>query len=40
MAGIHTVVIDGSMAGHCCDRVTIIDRDAYLEGAPERRGVL
>ncbi len=43
----HAIVIGGSMAGMCAarvlsdrfDKVTIIDRDAYPEGALERPGV-
>ena len=47
MAEKHAIVIGGSMAGLCaarvlsefCDRVTVVDRDAYPEGAHERPGV-
>jgi 2-polyprenyl-6-methoxyphenol hydroxylase-like FAD-dependent oxidoreductase len=47
MSEKHAIVIGGSMAGLCaarvlsefCDRVTVVDRDAYPEGAHERPGV-
>ncbi|MEW6299728.1 MAG: 2-polyprenyl-6-methoxyphenol hydroxylase-like oxidoreductase [Thermodesulfobacteriota bacterium] len=47
MTGTHAVVVGGSMAGLCAgrvlsdffDHVTIIDRDAYPDGASERPGV-
>src|SRR5215813_4892443 len=47
MKGTHAIVIGGSMAGLSAarvlsdsfDRVTVIDRDAYPEGAFERPGV-
>ncbi|MGE0680519.1 MAG: FAD-dependent oxidoreductase [Candidatus Binatia bacterium] len=47
MAGTHAVVIGGSLAGLSAgrvlsdhfDRVTVIDRDAYPDGALERPGV-
>ena len=47
MPGPHAVVIGGSLAGlsagrvlsNYFDRVTVIDRDAYPEGAVERPGV-
>jgi 2-polyprenyl-6-methoxyphenol hydroxylase-like FAD-dependent oxidoreductase len=47
MKGAHAIVIGGSMAGLSAarvlsdsfDRVTVIDRDAYPEGAIERPGV-
>jgi 2-polyprenyl-6-methoxyphenol hydroxylase-like FAD-dependent oxidoreductase len=43
----HAIVIGGSMAGLCaarvlsefCEKVTVVDRDAYPEGAHERPGV-
>ncbi len=47
MSHTHAVVIGGSMAGLCtarvlsdhCDKVTVLDRDTYPEGAFERAGV-
>ncbi|HEY6395745.1 MAG TPA: FAD-dependent monooxygenase [Candidatus Binataceae bacterium] len=47
MADKHAIVIGGSMAGMCAarvltesfDKVTIIDRDSYPDGAHERAGV-
>jgi 2-polyprenyl-6-methoxyphenol hydroxylase-like FAD-dependent oxidoreductase len=47
MAERRAIVIGGSMAGLCaarilsefCDRVTVVDRDAYPRGAHERPGV-